>query len=177
MSPIALMVPALLAASPAAAATTTLRGGGVALSLDLEGFRKDLDAGPLRGTYWRLGQFSLEPGERSGGLPLVVSVLVDEVPEGVGLAELREHVLASDRKRTGGAEVAARQGGFTVSFLEEHAPGLAQWHLHYHALHGRKWVELHFSSMTGARKDLSRLRALTSAIVDSVRVASAPAKP
>lgn len=175
-----LAIPALLVLAPSApaAAPTTLEGNGVAVTLDLDGFKKDLDAGPLRGTYWRLGQFSLEPDgrARSGGLPLVVSVLVDEVPAGVDLAALRDHVLGSVRERAGGTppEVTATPGGFSFSFREEFAQGLKQWHLYYHTLHGRKWIELHFSSMPGAQRDLTSPQALASKIIGSVRVASAP---
>ncbi len=67
---LALHVRWALAGATLTSVTTTLEGSGVAVTLNLDGFKQDLGAGQLGQTYYRLGQFSKLAGE-----PLVVSVV------------------------------------------------------------------------------------------------------
>ncbi len=161
-----------LALALSAAGPAVLEGGGVAVSLDLEGFRSDLAPGPIRGAYHRLGQFSLDPSsERAQALrrALVVSVLVDEVPPGVDLARLEAHVLAGRSPRPQ-VHRTGSPAGFWFTGTTLMPKNLGQWHLWFHTLVGDRWVELHFSSVGPAKGDTAGLERLALEIVRSLRV-------
>jgi hypothetical protein len=155
-----------------AAGPTVLEGGGVEARLDLAGFRQDLGPGPIRGAYERLGQWSLDPASERGravGRALVVSALVDAVPPGVDLAQLRAHVLADRSPPPQVKELASPKGfWFTGTTLIE--KGYAQWHLWFHTLAGDRWVELHFSSVGPAKADTAALERVSLQIVRSLEV-------
>lgn len=183
---ITLAVAAIAAAPPA-----TLEGSGVEVKIDLHGFEQDLGAGSLGKTYYRLGQFNLDSASarsRAAGKPLVVSVLVDDVPSGVGMDELRAHVLETTDPKP---EVTATSAppGFYFSYLQPISPQaadpkvrklladagesgeLTQWHLYFHTLHEGKWVELHFSSLQRSRGvDVAPLEKIALEVVRSLRV-------
>ena len=155
-----------------ASAPTSLEGGGVRVAVDLQGFQRDLAGGPIRGAYYRLGQFSLDPksGRAKGvGRSLVVSVLVDEVPAGVDLARLRAHVLAEHDPKPKVTELSSPEGfWFTTTTLLP--KNLEQWHLYFHTLAGERWVELHFSSVGLAKADTTGVKRLALEVVRSLRV-------
>jgi hypothetical protein len=184
-----------VAAATIAASPTTLRANGVQVKIDLDGFEQSRGAGQLGPTYYRLGQFALD--SRSGrsrianGNPLVVSVLLDDVPPGAGMNELRTHVLGKE-SRAQRVTTTSVPPGFYYTYLQtisndaggaigkmmaeaERAGYLAQWNLYFHTLHEGKWVELHFSSLQRTRNiDAGPLEAIALEVVRSLRVARKP---
>jgi hypothetical protein len=168
-----------VAAVTVAATPTALEGGGVEVTVDLDGFKQDLGAGPMGKTYYRLGQFSLESASarsRAVRKPLVMSVLVDDVPPGVGMNDLRAHVLETQNPKP---EVTATSAppGFYFSYRQTIAEGFTQWHLYFHTLHEGKWVELHFSSLGRSPKtDTAGLEKLALEVVRSLHIVRKRAK-
>jgi hypothetical protein len=163
-----------LALTRFAATPTVLEGSGVEVRIDLEGFKRDLGAGPIRDAYYRLGQFSLESASaRSravGGKPLVMSVLVDDVPPGADLSGLRAHVLRTQNPKPV-VTATSSPAGFHFSYRQAIAEGLTQWHFYFHTLNEGKWVELHFSSLgRSPNTDTAGLQKLALELVSSLRI-------
>lgn len=153
------------------AGPTTLEASGVQVTLQLDGFRQDLGAGLLHDAYYRLGQFSIASKDAQ---PLVVSVLVDDVPAFVDLERLRAHVLR-DHDPKPDVVATSSPPGFWFTYRQRVAEGLHQWHLYFHTLHEGKWIELHFSSVSSSpRIDAAPLEKLALEVIRSVRVARLP---
>jgi hypothetical protein len=159
-----------LAAATLATPLARLEASGVEVALNLDGYRQDIGPGQLGKTYFRLGQYHLADQSRAGGKPFFLSVLVDEVPAKVDLKRLREHVLEKLDPKPEVIAVPAPPG-FRYSYRQTVTSSIYQWHLYFHTLHERKWVELHFSSVSESPEfDESSLEKLALEVIRSVQV-------
>ena len=138
-------IPALIAAvafvsALSAQSTPTLRGGGLEVTVNLEGWKQTLPASILHDNYVRLGAYDFSP---QGHL----AILVDELPDGITDAPgLCQKTLAHhrDAKILEPSTFAGKPGCLLVVPAEK---GSASLYLEMAV--ANRWLEWHYSAPTG----------------------------
>lgn len=152
---------------------TKVKGAGLELTLDLEGFTQRMGEKHFRGSYYQIGFYA------SDAKKLNVSILVDDL-HGMTLADLEKAGIAQSKgaaKLLAGANVVSEPvehpKGWLISFPSELAPGQYKnyilQHWYFETIFQGRWLEFHVSKVFKLGEDVRAARAEVLKIVQSLQ--------